>query len=303
MNLYLFGASTPTGEALLQRAAECFPGLSVTIYSRKPYSCSSDCLWADFSDPIGFSLPCQDDCQGLWISFAPIWLLAPFFEQLAIRYPDRLSRLRGVIACSSSSALTKRYAANPFDRQLVKRLVDAEQQLLATCSSLHVPCCILRPSLIYGQLGRYRDKNLSRLIALLRRLPILPLPADTGLRQPIHASQLAEVVLQIAIQLSNHGWDLDQPKCIAVGGDTELTYAAMLLALQRSLPQDDPARRCRLLPVPNRLFYLLASPLLISSPKAFEAVLRMAADLSGFTRAHKLLDEPPQPFPVHPLPL
>jgi hypothetical protein len=72
----------------------------------------------------------------------------------------------------------------------------------------------------------------------------------------------------------------------------------MLQALQQAQPPGDPARRCRLLPIPNRLFLLLAAPLLLRSPKAFEAVLRMGADLAGFLPAHQLLAEPPQPFPV-----
>ena len=63
----------------------------------------------------------------------------------------------------------------------------------------------------------------------------------------------------------------------------------------------DRARRCRLLPLPPRLFLSLASPLLLLSPKRFEAVLRMGADLAGFTPAHRLLGASPEPFPVLPL--
>jgi len=301
MKLHLFGASTPSGEALLQSAATCFPGWTVAVYSRKSHGSFPDCHRADFCDPSGFCPAGPSDCPGLWISFAPIWLLAPFLEQLANHYPERVRGLRGVVACSSSSAFTKRFASNRFDRQLVKRLVNAEQQLLATCSRLQVPCRIIRPTLIYGQVGPYGDQNLSRLLALLRRLPLLPLPAETGLRQPIHASQLAAVALQMAKQVVNNSWDPVQPECIEVGGDTELSYTDMLRALQQSLPQHDSARRCRLLPVPNRLFFLVAAPLLIRSPKAFEAVLRMGVDLSGFTTAHQHLGELPQPFPVMPL--
>jgi hypothetical protein len=38
--------------------------------------------------------------------------------------------------------------------------------------------------------------------------------------------------------------------------------------------------------------------LLLRSPKAFEAVLRMGVDLAGFPPAHQLLVESPQPFPL-----
>ena len=90
---------------------------------------------ADFHDsaalfPVGDSRCCHDS---LWISFAPIWLLAPFLQQLAASHPERLHGLRGVIACSSSSVITKRFAANQSDRQYVSRLGAAEAQLSATC--------------------------------------------------------------------------------------------------------------------------------------------------------------------------
>ena len=105
----------------------------------------------------------------------------------------------------------------------------------------------------------------------------------------------------MAEQLRGSGWDPSLPERITLGGDTTLTYAGMISALQQAQPADDPARRCHLLPIPNRLFFFLAAPLLLLSPKAFEAVLRMSANLSGFTPAHQVLGCEPQPFPVLPL--
>ena len=77
----------------------------------------------------------------------------------------------------------------------------------------------------------------------------------------------------------------------------------VLLSFYQALPANDPARNCRILEIPNRLVFLLAAPLLLRSPKAYEAVLRIGADLAGFTPSHQLLDQPPQPFPVLPLAL
>jgi len=173
--------------------------------------------------------------------------------------------------------------------------------LLATCRGLGVSCRILQPALIYGQAGPYVDVNLSKLLQLLRRLPCLPLPAESGLRQPIHASQLAAVALHIAEQLSGSGCDPSLQERITLGGDTTLSYTAMISALQQAQPAGDPARRCRVLPIPNRFFFSLATPLLLRSHKGFEAVLRLGANLSGFIPAHQLLGSEPQPFPVLPL--
>jgi hypothetical protein len=296
MELHLFGAATPTGEALHKKAA--YADLPWPLYA---YSRRSAVTPVDFTNPEAFRPAGVPGAKALWISFGPIWLLAPFLEQLALEHPVRLAGLRGLIACSSSSAITKRFAANRFDRELVARLTGAEDQLLSTCRRLQIPCCILQPTLIYGQAGSYGDRNLSRLLPLLRRLPCLPLPAETGLRQPIHASQLAAVALHMAEQVRGSGCDPSLPERITLGGDTTLSYAAMMSALQQAQPAGDPARRCRLLPIPNRLFFSLATPLLLRSPKAFEAVLRMGANLSGFTPTHQLLGREPQPFPVMPL--
>lgn len=193
IKIHCFGATTPSGEALREISSVALVGYSRTA------SVSSGWLHpADLNDPAGFHPAGRPNASAIWISFAPIWILAPFLEKLATLHPERLQGLRGLLACSSSSAITKRFATNRFDRQLVARLTAAEDQLLATCRRLSVPCRILRPTLIYGQVGAFGDQNLSRLVKLMRRFPVLPIPAETGLRQPIHASQLAAVALQLA---------------------------------------------------------------------------------------------------------
>jgi nucleoside-diphosphate-sugar epimerase len=256
---------------------------------------------ADFCKSEAFHPAGDLNNNSVWISFRPIWLLAPFFEQLALRHPERLEYLSGLVASSSSSALTKRFASNPFDRELAARLTSAEDRLLSVCHRLGVECRILRPTIIYGQIGPYDDRNFSRLLQILRRVPLFPVPSDSGLRQPIHASQLSAVALHIARQLAGPGLDPDLPERIALGGDTSLNYESMIRALQTAQPASDPAQRCRLLPIPNRFFFSLAAPMLLHSTKAFEAVIRISANLAGFTPAHQLLGTEPQPLPVLPL--
>ena len=296
MEIHLFGAATPSGESFRQQHSSSHCSLPLIPYSRRLEGTSN----VDLLDPSSFRPGGTPQTPWLLISFAPIWLLAPFLNHLVDSHPERLSFMRGIIACSSSSAITKRFATNDFDRQLVARLTTAEDQLLSTCRHRSTVQNIatypyIRPC------GTLADRNLSRLIALMRRLPILPLPAHTGLRQPIHASQLAAVVMGFVRQFTTTGGDPLLSELIALGGDSELSYSSMFLALQQSLPLTDSARRCRLLPLPSRLFYAVASPLLLFSPKAFEALMRMGANLSGFTPVHQLLQTKPQPFPVPPL--
>lgn len=293
LTLHCFGAATPTGEALRHLCPSDAFG-----YSRHPSASSGWLYPADLNDPSSFHSASIPATPAIWISFAPIWLFASFLDHLAIHHPERLQGLRCVVACSSSSVITKRFAANLSDRQLVAKLYSSERNLLTTCKRLSVPCRILSPALIYGKVGSFSDRNLSRLLSFMRRTPLLLLPSHSGLRQPIHATQLAAVALHLAKQLVDSSFDHKLPERIVIGGDTSLTYADMVFALKEAQPMEDPARRCRLLPIPNRLFFAFASPLLLYSPKAFEAVLRMGANLSDFTPVHQILGSEPQSFPV-----
>lgn len=298
MQIHLFGAATPSGEALSNLVFSASDEWVLKAYSRRPDIRRSSSVWADFSDPAAF-IPAGDGfLPSIWISFGPIWLLAPFLEILSRDFPERLEGLQCLIACSSSSTITKRFASNSSDRELVSRLIRAEDQLLSICRTRNIPCYVLRPTLIYGQVGSFSDRNLSLLLQHMRRWPLLPLPAETGLRQPIHASQLASVAFTLAQQFKRFGRSNAFPERIALGGDDQLTYAEMLEALQLAQAASDPARRCRLISVPNRLFLAAASPLLLFSPKAFEAVLRICADLAGFPSAHQLIGDSEQSFPL-----
>ena len=300
--LLLFGAGPPSGAALMAAAGS---GTLLAVGRREPrwpagLAEGRGFLSVDLTDPASFA---PGEGEQRWISFAPIWHLAPFLARLRQEHAERLRGLRSLVACSSSSALTKRYAANGFDRDLVRRLRASEESLLESCAALGVPCRILAPTLIYGQAGGYGDRNLSQLLGLMRRLPLLPVPARSGLRQPIHARQLAAVTLEVSARLELEAPCSEWAAVLPIGGDESLSYTAMLERLRGATPPGDPARRCRFLPLPPRLLLWLANPLLLLSPKSFEAMQRTQADLAGFLPAHELLGEPPEPFPLPPLAL
>ena len=59
--------------------------------------------------------------------------------------------------------------------------------------------------MIYGAPG---DRNLSRLLVLLRRTPVLPVPASAGLQQPVHVADVADAVLAAAERPGTAGLDL-----------------------------------------------------------------------------------------------
>ncbi|MFM7268170.1 MAG: hypothetical protein ACKOZT_06235 [Cyanobium sp.] len=294
--LLLFGASTPAGAAFRAQAGD----RQVLVLGRH---CPLDWPKERFIPCDLTSAPAHSLPQArVIVSFAPLWHLAPFLAAW-LESPEHRLHAPGqgpqtVVACSSSSVLTKRFAANAFDQALVHRLRTAEDTLATACQEAGLACRIVRPTLIYGEAGGYGDRNLSVLLRLMRRLPVLPVPVRTGLRQPIHAAQLAGVCLRLAEHPELAASPLD------LGGDDTLPYAALLERLietAQALDPRDRAARCRLLPVPTPLFHLLAAPLLIARPKQFEAVLRMQANLAGFTAAHTLLGGHAQPFPLLPL--
>lgn len=70
--------------------------------------------------------------------------------------------------------------------------LEAEQTIRAS----ELEWTILRPTMIYGAAG---DRNIARLLRLLRRTPLLPVPGGgRRLQQPVHVEDVAQIVLATA---------------------------------------------------------------------------------------------------------
>ena len=136
------------------------------------------------------------------ISLMPIWETATLYEKL------RLGVSRAVVL-SSSSITNKKSSRHPRDKALVEQLEEAEAHLRIIFGLTDTSYLILRPSLVFGY---GKDKNLSLILSSLKRYRIMPYmgPAK-GLRQPIHAEDLAEAIL-LALESSH------SDKQIAIGG-------------------------------------------------------------------------------------
>jgi len=289
--IHLFGASTPTGEAFRRQASWNQPPQQIKAYSRH----DSALIHLDFRNPESFSFNSSDE-DSIWVSFGPIWLLAGFFEYFDQKQPEILDKVKGVVACSSSSASTKQYAFNHYDKELVQKLKASEERIQAICQQRSIPSTIIRPTMIYGQVGAYQDSNISQLSKAMATYPFILFPNESGKRQPIHASQLAAIALKMAADTQTNA--LHTPKLLEVGGDETLSYFAILKRLQSSSNKEAEKRRCRLFTIPNQLFFFLAAPIALFSLKRYEAILRIGADLAGFTSAGSLLHQPPALFPV-----
>lgn len=118
-----------------------------------------------------------------WIFVAHIWLVPDYFEMLKAFSAKRL------IMISSTSRFTKTASSVGSERDLARRLADAEGRVAAWAEANGVAWTVLRPTLIYG--GGH-DHNISSMAGFVRRFHFFPLLGSAkGLRQPIHVEDVA----------------------------------------------------------------------------------------------------------------
>lgn len=100
---------------------------------------------------------------------------------------------------------------------------------------------MLHPTMIYGATG---EDNVRRLAALLKRLPVAPLPGGgRALVQPIHQHDLRRCILSALAR------DWEGPHALVVAGPRALPYRDFLAAVARAAGVMPP----RILPVPATL--------------------------------------------------
>ena len=128
--------------------------------------------------------------------------------------------LRRVVVFSSTSVITKRDSEILAERETLKKLAEAEQQIAALCEENKIGWTILRPTLIYAE---GRDRNITPLSKLIRRFGFMPLVGGgPGLRQPVHAEDLAIG----SISAASSAIAID--KFYSLPGGETLTYKEMI---------------------------------------------------------------------------
>lgn len=158
--------------------------------------------------------------------------------------------LKRVVAFSSTSVVTKIASDIPAERELLRRLADGERRFIATCERLGVGWTILRPTLIYAE---GRDGNVSRLARLIARFGFLPLSGSgSGLRQPVHAEDLAIGAIQSAASAAARN------KTYALPGGETLSYREMVGRIFDALER--PRRIICAPPLLWKIAFAVASP-------------------------------------------
>ncbi|MEZ4632927.1 MAG: NAD-dependent epimerase/dehydratase family protein [Deinococcales bacterium] len=155
------------------------------------------------------------------IHVAPLWVLPTLLEDL------KSYGLTRVLGISSSSRFTKLTSPLPQERDLAQKLITAEDESLDLCRQHNIPWTIFYPTMIYGL---NQDKNISSLSRFIKRYGFFPLAAEgKGLRQPVHAKDVAEACL-LSLESENSYY-----KSYFISGAEVLSYREMIERIFLSL--------------------------------------------------------------------
>jgi nucleoside-diphosphate-sugar epimerase len=176
--------------------------------------------------------------------------------------------LRRLVAFSSTSVITKQDTKVAAEQETIKKLADAERSIAAACEQHGVGWTILRPTLIYAE---GRDTNITPLSRLIRRFGFMPLVGGApGLRQPVHAEDLAIGALSAASGLASVN------KIYSVPGAETLAYREMVGRIFDGLRQ--PRRTISVPPSLWKASFILVKPLFPGANMAMG--LRMMKDMT-----------------------
>lgn len=154
------------------------------------------------------------------ISYGPLLAFAQWLQHAALQGTPR------IVATSSMSAVSKRDSAVPAEREISRQLREGEDALARTCTHRGLDWTVLRPTLVYGA---GLDKSLTPIAHRALRVRVFPLPAGRGLRQPVHADDVASASMA-ALQNAEAAGQI-----LPIGGGERLSAAAMFARVRDSL--------------------------------------------------------------------
>lgn len=200
--------------------------------TRKPKQAND--LFLDLMHPQAF----EGEGFAHVIVTSPLWLINE--AVLEALWAQGMKRL---VVFSSTSRFSKTYSPQPEERRVVELLSEAEACIEDFCSTHDVDWTILRPTLIYDE---GRDQNISRIATIIDRLGLFPVCGRaSGMRQPVHARDLAQAALGVLSSdaAANRAYDLS-------GGET-LSYREMVARIFAA-----KGRSARILSLPEGAWWL-----------------------------------------------
>lgn len=204
----VLGASSLVGRHLLPRLAAAAPVIALSRHP--PAGGAGRVRWVAGDlrrpDQIDEALRAEPLRAEVVFSCSPIWLLDD-----AVLETLRRRGMRTLVAFSSTSVVTK--AASPVaSEQAVVQALAAGEAAVARIGGTGVAWTVLRPTLIYDE---GRDGNVSRIAGLVRRFGVFPMAgAGQGLRQPVHADDLAELAVRAGAAPADRVFDAPGPETL-----------------------------------------------------------------------------------------
>jgi nucleoside-diphosphate-sugar epimerase len=183
---FVSGATSQIGYFLIPRLLNA--GFNVIALSRQPHFVKQGqgISWKILNlqeDTISFPH------SSVLFHAAPLFLLPNVLARLPMD-----THLQRVIAFSSTSIFTKIESSDSKERAIINALVQAESALIAECEKRAIAWTIFRPTMIYG-CGR--DKSITFITSFIQRFGFFPILGNgQGLRQPVHADDLALACIQ-----------------------------------------------------------------------------------------------------------
>ncbi len=209
------GATSQIGRSLLPRLADAGYTVQATARRARPdYLQDDDRIgWHRMDYATRTALPPLGAADSL-IHLAPLPALPPLLQLV------RQAGVRRIIALSSTSRFTKAESSDPGEQELAARLAVAEVWLEQACTTERIAWTLFRPTLVYGYGA---DKNIATIANLIAKFGFFPLAgAGRGLRQPVHADDLAAACLAALPISATYG------KSYNLSGGETLTYRAMV---------------------------------------------------------------------------
>ena len=212
----VIGATSLVGKCLIPILIK--NGIHVVAFSRKTLNANDNQItWCALSNGMSKN----NDKLEFLICVAPIWTLPEYFNLL------KSAGVRRVIAISSTSKFTKLDSLRIEEREIAKKIHEAELCLIEWAEKNTVQWLIFRPTLIYG-FGI--DKNISKLTWFIRTFHFFPLVGlGNGLRQPIHAIDVARICVNSLYSSNTFNSSFN------IAGAESLTYREMASRIFESL--------------------------------------------------------------------
>ncbi len=171
------------------------------------------------------------------LSDRPVSMISAGPLELAISALDSGIAIRRMVATSSASVLFKQHSPDRNESAQMAAILEQEQRLIQACQRRSITCLIIRPTMIYG-CGM--DQNVSRLAHWIGRFGWIPVAGRAGgLRQPLHAQDLAQL---LAAAVNRDEWN----GIYAAGGGECLPYRELVRRIFDA--QQLPAR---IIPLPG----------------------------------------------------